>query len=114
MQNMQVLVLVLNHYEKLSKLLLELNEAGIKGATVINSSGMAGVLTNSRESDAFLGSIRQFLTPEREDNRTIFLVLSEDKVEIAKKVIQNVIGKLDKPGVGILFILPTIYTEGIL
>ena len=58
-----VLVFVLARYEKLDKLLVELNEAGIKGATVINTTGMARAL--NLESDAFLGSIRAYMTPER-------------------------------------------------
>lgn len=111
MQNMQILVLVLSQYEKLDKLLIELNDAGINGATVINSTGMAQAL--SRETDVLLGSIRAFLIPEREDNRTIFMVLNEDQVERAKKVIYAVIGPLNKPGTGILFVAPVLYVEGV-
>ncbi|HZW49110.1 MAG TPA: hypothetical protein VFF80_03115 [Bacillota bacterium] len=110
MQNMQILVLVLSQYEKLDKLLIELKDEGIKGATVINSTGMAQVL--DQETDVFLGSIRTFLTPDREDNRTIFMALDEDKVETAKKVIHKVIGSLTEPGTGVLFITPVLYFEG--
>ena len=105
-----VLVLVLQKYEKLEKLLCALTEAGIHGATVIHSAGMVQVL--SHETDVLLGSLRAFLEPDREDNRTIFILLNEDKIEVAKNVIHDIIGPLDKPETGILFILPTIYTEG--
>lgn len=111
MKNMQILFLVLSQYEKLEKLLVELNNIGVKGATVINSTGMAQVL--SHETDAFLGSLRAFLTPEREDNRTVIMVLEEDKVESVKKVIHRVIGSLNKPGTGILFVTNAVYVEGI-
>lgn len=107
---MQILVLVLSKYEKLDKLLSELNDAGISGATVINSTGMAQVL--SREDDNFLGSIKNYLTPEREDNRTIFMVISEDKVEVVKMAINKVIGSLNQPGTGIMFIVPALYVDG--
>lgn len=106
-----VLVLVLQKYEKLEKLLCALTEAGIHGATVIHSAGMVQVL--SHETDVLLGSLRAFLEPEREDNRTLFILLKEEQIEVAKKVIRDVIGPLDKPETGILFILPTIYTEGL-
>ena len=112
MQNMQVLVLVLNEYELLDQLLIALNDEGIKGATVIHSAGMAQVI--SKESDAILGSIRALLTPKGEENRTIFMVLNEDKIRIAKKVIYKVLGPLDKPGKGILFAFPVVFVEGIL
>lgn len=105
-----VLVLVLQRYEKLEKLLCALAEAGIHGATVIHSAGMVQVL--SHETDVLLGSLRAFLEPDREDNRTLFILLNEDQIEVAKDVIHGVIGMLDKPETGILFVLPVIYTEG--
>ena len=111
MQGMQILVLVLSRYEKLDALLVELKDAGITGATVINSTGMAQVI--SRESDYLLGSLRTYLTPQREDNRTVFIVLKQEKVETAKSVIHKVIGSLSEPGTGILFLAPTLYVEGI-
>ena len=108
---MQVLVLILSKYEKLDRLLFALNDAGIRGATIVNSTGMAQVL--SKESDQLLGSIRSYFTPDRDDNRTVFMVLDEEKVEIARKVIYQVIGSLDKPGAGILFVAPVLFVEGI-
>jgi nitrogen regulatory protein PII len=105
-----VLVFVLARYEKLDKLLVELNEAGIKGATVINTTGMARAL--NLESDAFLGSIRAYMTPDREDNRTIFMLLNEEKIATAKEVIYRVVGPLNKPETGILFAIPTLFSEG--
>lgn len=111
MQNMQILVLVLNQYEKLGELLIELNTAGIRGATVIESTGMAQML--SKETDEFLGSLRTFLTPEREDNRTVFMVLNEEKIQVAKRVIRDTIGPLNQPGTGILFSTPALFVEGI-
>ena len=105
-----VLIFVLAQYEKLDKLLVEFNEAGIKGATVINTTGMAHVL--NLESDVFLGSIRAYMTPEREDNRTIFMLLCEEKIAIAKEVIHRVVGPLNKPGTGILFAVPALFSEG--
>lgn len=112
MENMQVLVLVLSKYEKLDQFLMALDQTDIKGATVINSTGMAKAL--SRESDTLLGSLRSYLTPEREDNRTVFIVACEEKINRAKGVVHEVFGSLNHPDTGIMFVLPTIYTEGIL
>lgn len=111
----QVMVLVINQCEKLSKLLAGLNNAGIKGATTIHSTGMAQVLANSNnETDTFLGSLRTMLTPGREENVTIFIVLDEEKINTAVEVIHDVIGTLDKPGAGILFTVPVAFYEGII
>ncbi len=110
MKNMQLLVLVLSQYEKLDKLLLALDKSGVKGATVINSTGMARLLNG--ESQSILGSIRAYLTPEREDNRTVFIVACEEKVNRAIDVIHDVLGPLDGPDTGVIFVIPTVYTEG--
>ncbi len=112
MENMQLLVLVLNQYEKLDRLLIDLDKAGIKGATVVNSTGMARLLNG--ETDVILGSIRAFLTPGREDNRTVFIVTCEEKIKRAIDVIHNVFGSLNQPDTGVLFVIPILYTEGII
>lgn len=111
MENMQVLVLVLSKYEKLDQFLVALDQADIKGATVINSTGMAKAL--SQESDTLLGSLRTYLTPERDDNRTVFIVTCEAKIKKVIHIVHEVIGSLNQPDTGILFVLPTVYTEGI-
>ncbi|NLL38031.1 MAG: hypothetical protein GX254_00355 [Clostridiales bacterium] len=110
----QVLVLVFSQHEKLSKLLVELNNVGIKGATIINSTGMAQVLINNKETDTLLGSLRTMLSPGREENLTVFIILDEEKVNTARGVIHDVLGPLDKPGVGILFTMPVTFCEGII
>ena len=57
---MRLLFFVMNKTDKLEKLLTEFLQAGIKGATVLSSTGMARVLTNhdDEEDIPFLGSLR--------------------------------------------------------
>ncbi len=108
---MQVLFFVLNRIELLEGLLAELGHNGIKGATVFNTTGMAHVLTNDEFS--FLGSLRNFLEPDREDNRTIMMVLKEEDVKKTRDIIVSIVGDLSKPNTGILFTVPVGYIEGI-
>lgn len=110
---MQALFLVLNRLEKIDELLTTLNEEGIRGATVINSTGMAHTLANHHEDDLTFASLRAFFVGNREDNRTIFMVIDDSKVELAKKIINEVIGDLSKPDTGILFGVPVTFVEGI-
>lgn len=109
---MQVLFLVLNRLEKIDELLEAFNDAGIRGATVVNSTGMAHTLANTHEDDLTFASLRAFFVGNREDNRTIFMVLSDEKVSLAKKVINDVID-LSQPDTGILFGVPVSFVEGI-
>lgn len=109
---MQLMVFVLNRIEVLEGLLSELGHIGITGATVFNTTGMAHVLTNGDEF-SFLGSLRNFLEPDREDNRTIMMVLKDEEVQKVRDTIVSVVGDLKKPNTGILFTVPVGYTEGI-
>lgn len=108
----QILFLVLHKTEVLDPLMIALNKAGIKGATIINSSGMAHSLASSEDS-YIISSLRAFLTPDREENKTIIMVLDEEQVKQAKQVITDVVGDLSKPYTGIVFVLPAISVEGL-
>ncbi len=108
----QILFLVLHKTEVLDPLMIALNKAGIKGATIINSSGMAHSLASSEDS-YIISSLRAFLTPDREENKTIIMVLDEAQVTEAKKVITEIVGDLSKPYTGILFVIPALSVEGL-
>ncbi|MEG1887842.1 MAG: hypothetical protein RR177_06890 [Oscillospiraceae bacterium] len=112
MNNLQAMFFVLNKTEVLDRLLLELSEAGIRGATVINSTGMAHSIA-SREDSPAISTFRAFFLSDREDNKTIFMILDENEAQIARKVINCVVGDLSKPDTGILFSIPTLFVDGI-
>ncbi|HHV95170.1 MAG TPA: hypothetical protein GXX37_01630 [Clostridiaceae bacterium] len=111
---MQLLVLVLNKVEVLNELLKTFVREGINGATIIDSTGMARALTSGGTEDLPLfGSLRFILNEGNPHNKTIFLVLEDDKVFTCIRCIRNVVGDLGKPDVGILFTVPVTYYEGI-
>jgi hypothetical protein len=112
---MQMLVIVLNDVDKLDDLMLEFNNHGIKGATIIDSMGMIRVLADEHPDDIPLfGSLKMMLNENRPFNKTIFTVLCDEKVPIATECVRNVVGDLSKNGVGIMFTLPVSMTEGII
>lgn len=107
-----MLILVLNKVEYLDKLLLELNDEGIQSATVIRSAGMMQQLAQVGD-EQIISTLRPLFTPSHSENKTIFMLLDEEEVETARKVINEVIGGLSKLETGILFAIPTLFTEGI-
>ncbi len=109
---MKLLVYILNQVDKLEELLCALSEAKISGATIVESTGMARALYNM-EDGAFLGSLRLFLDPGRDENQMIFMVLNEEQVVTAKQTIREVIGDLSQPNTGIVFTLPIDEVEGL-
>lgn len=110
---MQLLVLVLNKVNRLDDLLLSFTKAGIKGATVLDSHGMAEVLIDHHKQDVpIFGSLRMLLNEKKPFNKTIFAVLNDSQVGVALTCIRQVVGDLSKPGVGIVFTVPVNYVEG--
>lgn len=109
---MQLLTLVLNKVEVLEELLAELARSGIKGATILDSTGMATALLNSDEELPFFGALGKVLNPDREESKTILMVLRDEQIETAKQVIQAVTGGIEKPNTGILFGVPINFVEG--
>ena len=107
-----VLCIVLNKVEVLDRLLNELNDAGIKGATVIHSTGMGHMLT-SMEDSHIISAMRAFLQSSGEENRTIFAVLPADRIATAREVLTRVVGDLSQPNTAIMFGMPTVFNEGI-
>lgn len=100
---MQLLVAVVNESQALDDVLSGFIELGVTGATILNSEGMAHVLTH--DIPLFAG-IQTLISRSRAQNYTIFSVIEEDeKVDAAIELIQDVCGSLDQAGTGIVFTL---------
>lgn len=109
---MQVFIFVLNRTEHLEELLHEFENHGIIGATVLDSKGMARILHSEEEMPLFYG-LRNIMAPERRNSKTIFAVLPDEKVEVARKIVNKVTGGLDHPDSGIMFGVPISFAEGL-
>ena len=113
---MKLLFLVLNKTEKLDEVLTAFVKNDIKGATVIDSMGMAKLLSNNHDDNeiSILSSLRVFLSPEREKNNIILTVIQDTQLEIAVKVIESVIGDLSEKDTGVVFSVPVDFAKGIM
>lgn len=100
---MQMLIAVINDPEKIDEILSGFLELGITGATIVSSEGMGRLL--SHDIPIFAG-LQTLLTGSRPQNRTIFSVVSDDKLDPAFALLQDVCGNLDAPATGIAFSLP--------
>ncbi|MEG0691791.1 MAG: hypothetical protein RR444_01790 [Oscillospiraceae bacterium] len=109
---MQAVVLVLNKVELLEKLLGTLAESGVKGGTIIESTGMARALGDSEDFN-ILGSLRMLLEPMREESKTIFFVVKDEQVNLVRKIIDDVVGGLHNPDTGIVFGINLNFVDGI-
>lgn len=109
---MKLMVLILHPVEKLEPVLEKLERAGVRGATVLSSRGMAMALENYTDG-SFLGSLRSVLDPDREENRTILAVFPDDHVQKAVDAIEAVVGSLNNPNTGVVFTVPVDFAKGI-
>lgn len=108
---MKLLVFVLNREELLDEVLSAYVEAGIAGATVLDSEGMGRYLTY--EVPLF-ADFKEFMKGNKPYNKTIFsVVTNEEAIPHLKKLLDRITGGLDQPGTGILFTLPVDFAAGL-
>lgn len=111
---MELLVLILNKTSCLPEILRQFMLVGIHGSTVIDSMGMLQLIGQERiEPPPIFGSLRKYVNPNHDPNKTFLVLLNEEQITSAKKVINDVTGGLDKPNIGILFTIPVSSFEGI-
>ena len=107
---MELIVFVLNQPEYLDEILEGFLRIGVRGATVIDSTGMGRALC---DKVPIFGGIRSMIQGCRPNNQTIFTVVRSE--EMRKKVIneiKTVLGDLQKPNTGFLFCVPVTCAEG--
>ena len=109
---MNLVTIVLNKTECLSPLLNAFVKNGIKGATILDSIGMARAINEETDLN-FVASLKLILNPDQEGSKTIFLIAEDDMVSKISNIINVVTGGLDKPDTGIMFCTPVTYVEGI-
>jgi nitrogen regulatory protein PII len=112
---MKLLFFVLNKEEKLDEILTEFTRINISGATVVDSMGMARLLSHEHDEDEipFLGSLRSFLNPEREKSKMILTVIQDSQLSEAVSAIESIVGNLSGKDNGIVFSVPIDFAKGI-
>jgi nitrogen regulatory protein P-II 1 len=109
--SMKLLVFVLNKEEFLEEVLEAYVEAGVAGATILDSEGMGRFL--AYEVPLFAG-FKEFMKGNKPYNKTILSVIRNDQVvETLKRLVDEVVGGLDNPGTGIMFTVPVDWTSGL-
>ena len=112
MVQVKLLVFVLNREELLEEVLEAYVEAGIDGATILDSEGMGRFLTY--EVPLF-ADFKQFMKGSKPYNKTIISVVRhEERIARLEGLLDSVCGDLTQPGTGILFTVPVDYCRGLM
>lgn len=110
---MQLVMFVTTRIEKIDELMQNLAKISVRGATVLESTGMAKSLRTMEGLEMF-GALASVLAQESSFNsKTILCAVSDEKVEEIRKAIYEVFGDLSKPNTGIMLALPISFSDGI-
>lgn len=110
---MKMMIIVLNNEDYLDDLLKAFQDFDVGGATILSSQGMNSVLYDLHpEQSSIFASIKVWTENLRSENKTIFLVVEDEKVESLFDAVERIIGSLDKPGSGIVFTIPVDQVRG--
>ncbi len=114
---MEVLFFVLNDVSKLDDLLFELSKRGLKGATILTSTGMAKSIYDSdtlnKNNNIIINSLKILLNNNNDENKTIFALVNKSQKQIFKNVVDEIVGPLTKENTGIMFTIPVSSVYGI-
>ncbi|MBS4032162.1 MAG: hypothetical protein KGZ63_12190 [Clostridiales bacterium] len=100
---MDMLMIILNNEEDTDPVLQGLLDIGVRGATIIESTGMGRTLCTKVP---MFGGLRTLFQECRPTNKTIFSVIrTKEKLREAIEFINSKLN-LEKPGTGFMFVLP--------
>lgn len=109
---MKLFVFVLNDEEFLEEVMEAYVEAGVTGATILDSEGMGRFLTY--EIPIFAG-FKDFMKGNKPYNKTILSVVKgQEVIERVRHLIEPIIGNLSDPGTGIMFSLEIDWASGLI
>ncbi len=109
---MYMLIMVLNDSAHLNDVLQAWVDAGVKGVTILESTGLNRVLPRPAAQPMFAG-FSQIFGSGRVGHQTLFAIISDlDVAETAVAGTEKVLGDLSKPHTGIIFTIPVARTWG--
>lgn len=105
---MKALVIVLNETEYLDDILSLLVEYDVRGATILDSQGMASTIVNNDIRDIPLfGSLKNLLKDQHPYNKTVFTVIrDQEKLYKVVDAIKDLISNGKDPAAGFMFTIP--------
>ncbi len=89
--------------------------AGAVGVTILESTGLGRVRESGiRDDIPLMPSIMNLLRTQEEHHRTLFTVVdSEERVDRLIDVTQQIVGDLEQPNKGVIFVLPVTRAVGL-
>jgi nitrogen regulatory protein PII len=109
------IVFVLDNSDQCRDILDAWENAGIRGVTILESSGLGRVRrAGIRDDLPLIPSLSDLFMNTETQHRTLFTVVkSQSQIEAIVKATQSVVGDLEQPDTGFLFVVPVSQVYGI-
>lgn len=110
----QLVVLILNDPDDCHPILETWEKAGITGVTILHSTGLGRMRRAALRDDLpLMPSISDIFNSKEEFHRTLLSVV-ENQEDVDKMIegVESVIGNLDDPHTGFLFVVPVVQVHG--
>lgn len=110
-----LVVFVLNNVEHFPDVLRGWQRAGVQGVTIFESTGLARQQRIFERDDIpLMPSLRSMLTGRERHHRTLFAIVEDEEVvDQIIRITQEVVGDLNEPNTGILFVSPVTRVVGL-
>jgi nitrogen regulatory protein PII len=114
---MILVLFVLNDAEKLEDILDAWERVGVSGVTVLHSSGLgrARKIAGLRDDLPLMPSLKDLFEQDEYFSRTLFSVVKDEA--LADRLVaatEQVVGDLNKPGVGLIVVVPLLRVHGLI
>ena len=105
---MVALFIVLNQTDYLEDILAKFVHLGVRGATIIDSQGMASAIVHGGiQSIPLFGSLKAVLAGTSPYNKTIFTVINDQALlHATMDAVKVLLKKIGRPGAGFMFTVP--------
>lgn len=110
---MYLLVMVLDNVRRLDEVLRAWVGAGVKGVTILESTGINRVLQRTDAQAAYMGFSRVFGGGPVGHNTLFAVIESMETAHAAITATEAVLGSLQNPDTGIMFVVPIAESWGL-
>lgn len=110
-----MVVLIIDDPDDCSEILDSWEDAGVTGVTILESSGLGRLRrAGARDDIPLMPSLRDLFQTSEVPHRTLLSVVNDQQtVDRMVKAAQRVIGDMDDPHTGFLFVVPVVQAYGL-